>query len=650
MRMLNYATTSSNPFHRDNRSLSSTTCAHKRTQKVPILPFATESSKSSRSDLMGDYPNTRQGMRPPDAVFMGSKNYCSLDESDTFSEMTLSAAFSGSNLIECDVDSKQLTGTEINSDRLTSSKHNLVTRGKLSGVTLQETLDSRRQQSDVDVNGKRDQSDWNKWSKPSTQIKVGLPASAAASFGSVRKRLAQVKSKIVAEEAESKNTDKVPDFMVARARLKSTRRCGAHSSARNEVKPRNNLEPSFESRKKYPPKVVRNRNKRSDHTQIVPTENLGFECVPVNFSSFSIGSIKERSATIQECQKDLLCLSQQDPSIVCNTFSPSKEKLVSGSNEIVSCIVTANSIEENGGIKDKLNDMFARRSPAASSPVPNEIVSCIATANSIEENGGITDKLNNMFALRSPDMSSPVLNEIGSCIATSNSIEGTGGIKDELNVMFARRSPAASSPAPLLVSPMELSKELLIKNRKEVSSQIDMKAKLNSMLSKRINVGESRLYQSNLKKDYSSIVNTRDQGSARLASHLSHPPFNPDLNNLLDQDGFQCRDDVDQDERLDSRRETSALSQSTPDHGKYSKMLKMGLPQGAVKNAMLRDGVDPCIIFESEVKDNQRVRVEEKISMETFRRTRLHWEIIPVENFSKDCIWRIINVDSDIGE
>merc|ERR1712157_45248 len=33
-----------------------------------------------------------------------------------------------------------------------------------------------------------------------------------------------------------------------------------------------------------------------------------------------------------------------------------------------------------------------------------------------------------------------------------------------------------------------------------------------------------------------------------------------------------------------------------PNYSKYFKMLKMGLPVGAVKNAMVRDGVDPSIM------------------------------------------------------
>merc|ERR1711997_1038564 len=33
-----------------------------------------------------------------------------------------------------------------------------------------------------------------------------------------------------------------------------------------------------------------------------------------------------------------------------------------------------------------------------------------------------------------------------------------------------------------------------------------------------------------------------------------------------------------------------------PDYIKYFKMLKMGLPMGAVKNALVRDGKDPAVI------------------------------------------------------
>lgn len=568
--MLNYATVSSNPFHRDNHSLSSTTSVHKKIQKAPTFSFPTEISTSSSSRVMGDYPNARKFLRPSDAVFTGSKNHCSTDESDTFSEMTLSAAYSCSNLTECDDDSKQLNGPEINSIRLASNKNtsgirNMKTtsKGKFSGMSLQETLNSRRRQSGVDASDMHDHKDWSKWSKPSNPTK---------SFGPVRKRLAQVKSKIVAEKAEFRNTVKVPDFMVARARLKSTRRPGVHSCARYEEVPEKNLQLSLET-KEISSKVVRSCYKL-DRTQIVPNENLGFECVPIHSSSCYNGPVKERITTVQEC-----------PSTLCSSFSSSKETLSSDSpttlNEIITCVTASNSVEKKDDFKEKLTVMFARRDQ---------------------------------------------------CVGSK------------------KKPPALSSPSPLLVSSVEMSTKNLTKNRKELLSDIELKAKLQSKLAINTHGRESNLCQIDLKEEHSSIVNTGDQGSVRLASYSLSPPINPKLNNLPEKDGYQCRDDVEQDERLDSRQEVSSLTRSTPDHSKYSKMLKMGLPPGPVKNSMLRDGIDPCILFEREVEYNQQECVEDKINVEIFRRTRLHWEVIPVEKISEDCIWRIINVDPDIGK
>jgi hypothetical protein len=66
---------------------------------------------------------------------------------------------------------------------------------------------------------------------------------------------------------------------------------------------------------------------------------------------------------------------------------------------------------------------------------------------------------------------------------------------------------------------------------------------------------------------------------------------------------------------------------------KYVKMLKMGLPAGAVKNAMIRDGVDTSLLFRPDGELPANIsKVNEK-----YRFFRIHWDIH--SNFEDGRLW-----------
>ena len=93
---------------------------------------------------------------------------------------------------------------------------------------------------------------------------------------------------------------------------------------------------------------------------------------------------------------------------------------------------------------------------------------------------------------------------------------------------------------------------------------------------------------------------------------------------------------------------------------KYSKMMKMGLPIGAVNHAIRRDGLDPekvlnimngkveldgspDIIMEQPKVDNTTERPKDM-----YRRTRLYW--IEITHFSETSLWSRLESDADLSE
>ena len=94
-----------------------------------------------------------------------------------------------------------------------------------------------------------------------------------------------------------------------------------------------------------------------------------------------------------------------------------------------------------------------------------------------------------------------------------------------------------------------------------------------------------------------------------------------------------------------------------PAYAKYFKMLKLGLPLGAVKNAMERDGIDPTVMdgdhnapisSTSNNNDSSSLKKREK---DTHRRTRLHWDTLEDTQVNPHSVWNVIaNEDTELNE
>jgi hypothetical protein len=87
-----------------------------------------------------------------------------------------------------------------------------------------------------------------------------------------------------------------------------------------------------------------------------------------------------------------------------------------------------------------------------------------------------------------------------------------------------------------------------------------------------------------------------------------------------------------------------------PRYAKYFKMLKMGLPMGAVKNAMIRDGEDPDVMdgdhnapAKSKIQNTLASAPKEK---DKFRRARVHWD--SKGKVSSRSVWAIVKQDLEV--
>jgi len=89
-----------------------------------------------------------------------------------------------------------------------------------------------------------------------------------------------------------------------------------------------------------------------------------------------------------------------------------------------------------------------------------------------------------------------------------------------------------------------------------------------------------------------------------------------------------------------------------PKYTKYFKMLKMGLPMGAVKNSLERDGLDPSVMDQDHNLPANNTEAnkakEENKPKDTHRRTRLHWDT--VRKVRSNSLWAKIDQDEELED
>lgn len=86
-------------------------------------------------------------------------------------------------------------------------------------------------------------------------------------------------------------------------------------------------------------------------------------------------------------------------------------------------------------------------------------------------------------------------------------------------------------------------------------------------------------------------------------------------------------------------------------NAKYTKMLKLGIPIDAVQNAMKRDGVKPSKTDVSGAMTPVTFEPLKKIPrVESYIRTRLHWHTLKQERLSDNSIWYAIKKDACLGK
>ena len=119
---------------------------------------------------------------------------------------------------------------------------------------------------------------------------------------------------------------------------------------------------------------------------------------------------------------------------------------------------------------------------------------------------------------------------------------------------------------------------------------------------------------------------------------------------LASQQGGGGADEEDKEEEQEEEADTGPPLKDDPTYAKYFKMLKVGLPIGAVKNACTRDNVDPSVmdldpeksLTSQRGKSSSAATSAKKEKKPKVRRKKLYWTPIDEKKIEKDSLWSIV--------
>ena len=731
MRMLNYATPSANPFHRDHRSFSGSaqkTCSRitpnesSRTGKNYVF----DTTRTRKWTKKGENPEPQVISNPPRTVYASSKATRSNDSvfsEDTCSVMTFSLASpSSASLTSCDVANAihganhpdhSVSGRSEDTSVLihrkgimpkepehsirqcqSSSSSEVMTKGSSSGMTLQETLNWRRHVAEPQSQGTWKGGNGNKGvhfgGTPSPSSQNSDPALLAIrASAKVKRHLAQAKAKRIFQREEMKQ-DTTPDFMLVRSRLKNAKRKVVKAKAKKVI---------------HPMKII------SDASVVGSIIAMAsHETSDSSIAGDSMHSIKQLILPHVNEDPDVICKQNQNqsPNEDCTTGEVREDEVRQDAitQHPDSSVYDSNS--SNGTsisfackhevARSKLDSLFTQRSTSQQVKVAGNKNQC-----EIDETTSHTCRVKSSVQKSSPNQkcnTSLITEEVqGDADEESERVSDNPATSVLGKEVIQEAALMAPSPVRQLpdakdeVSADEMTSSILLDNR-----QKDLSQKLNSMFAQRQHVnnegnstsidkansgtGSRHYIESKIIRRDLAILDTASnssQGHEKVNEEDkdSRKQIRGNLNSMLSlrkgkglpsqsakaeletlkalpicapaisaASVSECRDDIEVDEVHDSERELPRPLEVTTK--KYAKMLSVGIPEAAVRNCMLRDGIDPSVMFASNVDRDKKVpKISEKRRKDEFKRTRFHWDVI--NQFSEKSVWQQIRVDSDLG-
>jgi len=330
---------------------------------------------------------------------------------------------------------------------------------------------------------------------------------------------------------------------------------------------------------------------------------------------------------------------------------------------------------------NKSNSLARLSSSASSAPSSN-----VSGSTSWRDN--LKKTSHSSSAAASPTSSSSVagvnLKAVSSPASIDRSSSTNNDAKSALNAMLLKQRGSGGEQQTL-------------QEGKNDDEENDPRGALMAMLNKRANNSESAVAPRAAKKvdddgdNDEQQANPRNALSAMLANRGAPPPSpngngRPSLKNdpkyekyfkmlkvgmpmpavqhAMTRDGLDASV-MDGDHNLPApppeEEQQGVPLKNDPAYAKYFKMLKLGLPMGAVKNAMERDGVDSSVMdgnhnlpanssSNNGASSSASTSRKQQRQKDTHRRTRLHWETLEDTKVNSNSVWAMVEEDAEIDK
>lgn len=201
-------------------------------------------------------------------------------------------------------------------------------------------------------------------------------------------------------------------------------------------------------------------------------------------------------------------------------------------------------------------------------------------------------------------------------------------IKDKLHMLFANRQAQMGDSSHARVAANERGNITKNKTRSIRSAPTDsVHQAIETQHKDKVRLELNRLFQNRIESSRDDdVISARGDSSERDTSTMDDECHDNDPRTMDSAPNKTFKSQQKLDNRGDDEEKmNTVLLKDDPDHQKYFKMLKMGLPMGAVQNAMKRDGLDPSLLFPSDGETSSAAKPKKDM----FRRVRLHWTKIP---------------------
>ncbi len=742
MRILNYATTDANPFHRDHRSASigrkiSSTNLIKTNE---TFSTASTSFETNRSPQKWSGASPLADVYPPETVYANTKDIRSISSvlsEDTYSEITSSGTGittssshttsnhrNGETYQAVEISSTKLQAPEIlrppnHHNRSPFSRDQEATKGKFDVMTLAQTLSWRRHASSDD----QVDTAWERNNKNTVVEGGSLPRSkhvdpllaTMKASAKVKRHLALAKERNMAKDEDRSKLETTSEFMSVRARLKRAKlrnmlkSCSDRENnlVRSEIKssqfsgdvnqaPVGKLNPDLVKRCISGASATCKAHKTAQ-----AVSNPSKLHIPKSATTAVGRAITQQKSIVHRQESDR---NSNDTSICSTPTAIDTHQLA---RAMLKSMFAERFAQDNTGQskmmkvgntpdssrKDQDKDSRAVESDCSNTPCnsivqPTKIPGPNTFTRTLDGNQVAREKLNSMLAKRCVSEPSGQAGMSQSFFAIDSSSpdglnEGSHTISLITDADIPQKLPQSNSDdssvrvATHTCEEHKVAKEKLCaissQRRGQQFGQVEIEmnstdAQDNKAVAVEIQCDgiESKLSHSTTViefcpkqvKDQANQKQVQEKlnGILSLRKHASHERSKKSAgisSKYKAKQAIRIRDSIDS--RDDTERQYTDISgrdsSESLDTSKYSKMLKMGIPVGAIKNCMTRDGVSPLLLFGGKTESEQihQPRISnDKPKKDQYRRTRLHWN--EIERFSENSIWQHIKADSEMSK